>query len=294
MLIDAFYDKLADILELPLDTRVLIGVLFERHGNLPKLQDILFSSRCAAKKLQKRIERLSKQTGTHSFTLNFYILFISAKRLHSLYEKNNISLDVFWNSIKDLKYKLDECLSVSGTIGILAYETYTWFPGFYRLKRFALGRFQYDIMKYLRMPYKKHGLTIYPHDTVYNCHIPSSGPLSKEDAYDSYRKAYEFFGNKPITIICDSWLLYPPQREFLPSSSRILEFMDDFDIISFKNQDKFNDAWRIFGKDHHLPPDKLPRNTGLQRAYADRLMSGKPTGTGFGVLIFDGEKIINK
>jgi hypothetical protein len=70
--------------------------------------------------------------------------------------------------------------------------------------------------------------------------------------------------------------------------------MDDFDITQSKDDPDFNDKWRIFATDEKLKPEQLPADTGLRRAYVNRLKEGKPVGTGFGVIVFDGEKIINK
>ena len=316
---DAFYKKLAEVLQLPDEVSALLDALYGKLGELPKLQKRLFKKRYSALFLKTKTARAAKKRGVHPYTFDFYLLFVAAKRLHALYEKKCIDQEIFWDTVKDLKYKLNECFAVHAVWGTFVFD---WFAGFYRLTRFCLGRFQYDITKYYaRKPYKKHGFCVMPCQTVYSCHIPSSGPLTKQDALDSYKKAFDFFcGGKTggtgfcgknasgadcggantsgaekntIVIVCDSWLLYPPHREFLPPNSGILAFMDDWDIISHKEDSKFQDAWRIFGAEHTKPYQELPQNTGLQRAYARRLQSGKPTGTGFGILIFDGESIVN-
>jgi hypothetical protein len=194
--------------------------------------------------------------------------------------------------MNDLKYKLAECKTVHDIWGTFVFG---WFREFYLMTRFGLGRLQYDVLTYNWEPYTKYGQSIQKGDAVFNCHIPSAGPLTKELCLDSYKRAYDFFGCRPLVVICDSWLLYPPQREFLPPSSRILEFMDNFDVIkSWDHADGFPDAWRVFGSDHTLPPDQWPTATGLQRAYAERVKQGLPVGNGQGVLVFDSEKIINR
>ena len=69
-------------------------------------------------------------------------------------------------------------------------------------------------------------------------------------------------------------------------------FMDDFEVIKGRDEAVFGDKWRVFGRYSDLPASQLPRDTSLRAAYADRLASGLPTGEGFGVFAFDGEKII--
>ena len=42
------------------------------------------------------------------------------------------------------------------------------------------------------------------------------------------------------------------------------------------------------------PVDDLPEDTSIRRAFKQRLQQGKPTGYGYGVILFDGEKILGK
>jgi len=284
-----FHEKLSEILELPQEVRDLMASLRTKLGDLPELQNDLFDKSCEPAKLKENLEEFAKSEGIHEYTLAFYLLFISAEKLHGLYREQNIPENIFVDSIKDLQYKLVECKALHNIWGTFVLD---WYPGFYRLTRFALGRFQYDIITFPAAQYTKHGFSVQKGDTVYNCHIPSCGPLTKELRMDSYKKACEFFGKKPIVIVCDSWLLYPPHREFLQNPG-ILGFMDDFEIMLSAEQAGFPDAWRVFGSAHTLPPEEWPRDTSLQRTYAERIILGKPTGWGRGILIFDGENIVN-
>ena len=95
-----------------------------------------------------------------------------------------------------------------------------------------------------------------------------------------------------MLFCCGSWLLYPRHREFLPEKSNILRFLDDFEIVSWAEKENFGDAWRVFGRYSELPVEQLPRDTSLRRAYADWLAAGNKTGDGYGLFLFDGEKIV--
>ena len=114
---------------------------------------------------------------------------------------------------------------------------------------------------------------------------------------DSYRRALEFFakerGDKPLICICHSWLLFEGNREIFPARLNMVDFMNDWDIIHSEEADEYGDCWRLFGKEYDGNADNLPQNTTQQKAMAAWLKDGKKTGEGFGVLIFDGEKIIN-
>lgn len=286
-----FYEELSDRLELPGEVRELMASIRAKVGGMEKYQDRLFAPKYPVGILMLKLHCLARKKKIHPYSLDFYLLFVSAKRLLELYKQRGIDEAVFWNSIMDLKYKLHECKNVRGVWGTFVFW---WFPNFYRLIRFGLGRFQYDVSKYHKKTYEKNGVTVNRGDVAFNFHIPSAGPLTEEMRMDSYKKAYEFFGEKPLVLFCHSWLLFPGNREFFPPTSRILDFMDDFDIIHSRRQLIFWDAWRIFGTNKRMPPDKLPAETSLQRAYIERLKKKEPVGAGFGIIVFDGEKIINK
>ena len=69
-------------------------------------------------------------------------------------------------------------------------------------------------------------------------------------------------------------------------------FMKDFDIIDSRDSDRFNDAWRVFGHEGLLHVEDWHAETALQKAFLNRIKNNGKTGIGFGVLIFDGKKII--
>ena len=77
-------------------------------------------------------------------------------------------------------------------------------------------------------------------------------------------------------------------------SSNIVSFMHDFDIIYSEETSDFDNAWRIYGADGNKPADQLPRNTSIQRAYADWLQNGNKAGWGYGVFLFDGRRFVRR
>lgn len=77
-------------------------------------------------------------------------------------------------------------------------------------------------------------------------------------------------------------------EEFLSLTSNILDFPHDFDIFA-SYAERPVPPRRIFGK--HCT--HLPRDTSLRRAYADWLLTGHTCGFGHGMILFDGEKIVN-
>jgi len=61
-------------------------------------------------------------------------------------------------------------------------------------------------------------------------HVPDNADFEKQKRLESYGLARKYFGNYPI--IGDSWLFYNEHKKMLSDDSRILDFMNDFDIIS--------------------------------------------------------------
>lgn len=242
----------------------------------------------------KRLKALSAELGENEYTMNMCLLVGACPALRERYAEKGIDEEIFWKSIEDMHWKLLECKECEGVWGTFVPG---WYRGFFDMTRFGLGRFQFEETGFDADYYEKCGNTLKRGDTVINFHIPSAGPLTDEKRLDSYKQAYKFFGGKdgePMAFVCGSWLLYEGHREFLPGNSNILRFMDDFDIIRSADKEKFGDGWRVFGKYSNGPVDDLPEDTSIRRAFKQRLQQGKPTGYGYGVFFFDGEKILGK
>lgn len=131
---------------------------------------------------------------------------------------------------------------------------------------------------------------------VYSVHIPSSGPLTEELRYDSYKKAYDFLVGTSdsgyLICICDTWLLYEENRRIFPTSLNTVRFMDDWDIIEKRKEAEFSDAWRLFGVPYTGDTKKLPQKTVMQKSMVKWLEQGGSPGVGFGILIHNGERIL--
>ena len=231
--------------------------------------------------------------GIHRFTTHLLFYAAAAEPLLAEYRAHRVDEAIFWDTMRDLKYKYFECLAVKRIPGTFVPE---WHAGFFHMDRFALGRLQYEYAPFHADAFSRGGLTLHRGDRVLNCHIPSSGPLTEASRLDSYRRAHDFYKNDfpggVTPIVCSSWLLYPPHEEFLPPDSNILSFLHDFTILSSGVDEKFSNAWRVFGAAAARDPQNWPRDTRLRRAFADRILSGGTVGHGYGVIFFDGEKIL--
>lgn len=241
------------------------------------------------------IGSIDEKLGVSEYTLHFVFLINCTDILFENYKRANINEHIFWETMDDFRCKLLECHEVNRVWGTFVAG---WFAGFLNMKRFALGRFQYEEGVYKGDTYEKNGIILGKGDRVYNFHIPSSGkPFDKTARLASYRKAFEFYGckekGKNLILVCDSWLLHKKYEEILPETSNILDFMHDFDIVSSLEEENFNDSWRVFGGYHKLPIEQWPQDNSLRKAIAGHLLSGEKMGSGYGIVIFDGNNIIN-
>ena len=242
--------------------------------------------------LLKRMEHLADRMSVHPYTLHLLFYMEESESLRQRYEENGVDERWFWESMKDLKIKLMECLEVYGISGTRAGH---WHNGFF-VDRIALGRLQYEPRAFQGESYKKMGYHVKKGDMAINIHIPSGEPLTQESCLASYKMAHQFFtplfeDGKPTVFVCDSWLLDPESDHFLPPCN-ITRFKHNFAIIDSRIDEEFHDKWRVFGKDYDKCIEKLPRKTSLQRAYAEHLKQGGQVRTGYGVFLFDGEHIL--
>ena len=244
-----------------------------------------------------RLDSLAQRAETSEFGLYMVFVIYCTGYMQEKYKNNNIDDCIFWDTMDDIRCKVLECMNCNKTVGI---EPFTWYDGFFRLNRFPLGRFQYEPFSFPCDVITKNGIHISEGAKCFNMHIPSTGiPLTDDVRLDSYRKAYEFykkrgeFEGENIIFRCGSWLLYPNHFEFLPKESNVLRFISDFDVFAEAQADEFSYAFRIFGDVRGKAVEEYSEKTSMQRAYKKWILDGNKPGSGQGVIVFDGEKIIS-
>lgn len=229
----------------------------------------------------KELETAGKEEGISYYTLHLLIFIIFSRKTWEYYQEKGISREIYHDSMADLRWKLFECRKMYGIWGsFVAF----WFPWWFELKRFALGRMQYELIEF-KDEYEKDGIRLTGDSKVVNVHIPSCGPLDPEKVKASYEKAAEFFKDEfpdgQVVFVCDSWLLFPAHDEMLPETSNIRKFKADYDV--YKSREGNGDLWRIFYGAEEKGFENLPEDSGLMRAYKKWLCAGKMAGSGRGV-----------
>ena len=236
----------------------------------------------------EKIRSLSKITGLHDFTLELLYMISLTPHLKELYIKENLPEDIYDASVCDLKWKAKECKDNYGVWGMFVGW---WTIGFFKLKRFAIGRLQFNMREFPH-DMSANGLSFAKGEKYIDVHIPSSGRLDYDECQSAYKRAAEFFskryGMKNIIFGCRSWLLSPDNEKILPENSNILKFMRDYTILEIDIDPENSNLWRIFNK-MRMPEDvsMLPEDTSLRKAFKKWLQKGNTINAAFGVIIYD-------
>ena len=293
-------DKYTEMLDFPVESRSALLQLEQNLSedadakqNFAQLVEKFLKVKTAFSEIEEPLKPIAERFSVSIYTLDMVFLLACLPNLFEKYRKANLPEFLFRDTMMDLKYKLLECKTVQDVWGIFVAG---WYPEFYHLERFTLGRFQYECAEFNFDHYEKDGFVLHQGDTVINFHIPSSGAMTKDTRIESYRKAYQFFAKKRkngiLPMVCDSWLLFQEHNNMLPESSNIRSFMSDFTILKQSEEDSFGHGWRIYGKENLEPFQDLPEDSSLKRGYKNLLLAGKKTGSGYGLILFDGEEIL--
>lgn len=234
------------------------------------------------------LQEIADKTAVNRYTVDMLFLLLSAKRLHNDFKTHNLSDELFYELMYDLRYKLYECKDLYGVWGTFVLQ---WFRNGYRLKRFKLGRLQYQIGE---CPIDDYRGIVKKGDPIYYIHIPSSGPLDYGEVLESLKEAYRFYSDSlkdgKLILFCESWLLYPPLFENYNEKSNIKKFYNLFDIVKIIDDPENNDFWRVFNTAYTPQSlDNVIADNSLKRIVLDHIKGGGSMGEGVGVLIIDKE-----
>ncbi len=230
-------------------------------------------------------EALALGTGLSRYTVDFCLLGLLLEPLHERYVTAGDSETLFYETMEDLIFKLRECLAVKGVAGTFVIG---WYSGLFRRDIFRFGRleFQKDILHFKGTEEDKKKLPVAPDTPALSLHIPSAGALTREAREDSYARAYDYFESYRcgglLPIQCDSWLLYPDNKNIFPACRNMVDFLSDFDYLVGDPTENFSDAWRVFGRDAN-DLASLPTDTRLRSAIATHLRAGGKMGKGYGI-----------
>ena len=234
--------------------------------------------------LRQRIYGYASVVNAHPYTMLLTVLCSSADVIKDRMIKSGSTEAVYWDTVRDFRYKAYECKRMHGVIGIFIIG---WYRLLYEGRRFELGRLQFEIIGFPMEKYSKGNTVITKGMPIINVHIPSSGRLDIEDVKKSLKAATEFFTLKydgKFFFFCESWLLYPKYKSLFKVSKNITDFASLFDIFDTIEQEKFEDGWRIFNTEELSDINKLPNDTSLRCAFIEYMKNGGSFGSGCGMI----------
>lgn len=249
---------------------------------------------CDYPQMLAHAKKLAAAVELHEYTVSLLMFLIMAEKLLERYKERGFSEELWLHSLRDLRYKIYECRNVHGVNG--SFVSW-WFPGFYKLTRFAFCRLQFEIV-YLPADYTVGGKVLKKGSKAINMHIPNTGTkLAHDEVLESYKQAAEWFKGEfegePIVFVCNSWLLSPWHKEVLPATANLVQFFDDFKLVDTYNYSNYNHLWLLFNKVITEDTAKLPQDSTLRRLYVERMKKGEVVSSGKGLFIYDNGKIIN-
>lgn len=238
--------------------------------------------------LMEEMDALCAELAIHPFTgrLLTYLCMLDDMRTH--YASHGIDGEIFENTIRDLSYKLGECRRAHGVNGL---SSPLWFSGFLKLKRFALGRLQFELTN-LKKATPFGGISLPEGTLAIDIHIPRTGtPLAYREVRAAYGMAREFFRdrfkNAPALFTCYSWMLDPFHLTVLSPDSNMARFARDFEIVAVDTCSDYRQLAFVFEQEYKGDPDVLPQDTSLRRAYVARLKRGEMPAVGRGIFMLE-------
>lgn len=121
-------------------------------------------------------------------------------------------------------------------------------------------------------------LALQAEDLILDIHIPRGKDLTIQDCRDSLQQAVDFFQqqapDRPAkAFFCHTWMLSPQLQEFLPQTSRIVQFQREF--YKYPHPGGLHFLWEFVFGERYPDVNTAPRDTSLRRAVLDWLAEGK-------------------
>lgn len=190
------------------------------------------------------------------------------------YKKKGIEDQIFNDTFFDITIWTEECYRKYHCWGL---EEAGWIAFSVKMKLFRLGRLQFEL---LTLDKDIEGSPLKAGMKLLNVHIPAGEKLNPDACMESFKKAEEFYGDSYEAYICDSWLLSPKLKDFLPKESNIIRFQNMFEIA--KVHYAFPQAeQRIFGGVRE-DKENYPEDTLLQKKAKEYICSENDIGIGIG------------
>ncbi|MET9894950.1 acyltransferase domain-containing protein [Streptomyces sp. NPDC006465] len=219
-------------------------------------------------------------TGALGRCFHLYVFVAALPHVRAHHRERGVPEDVSRRTLADLGRHVSVHHRRAGGPGLL----FPWWIALhFHGELFQLGRLQFQralLGRRTGRAVAAAGLDLGPGDPCLSLHITDfRGPLSPSACDRSLALAREFFARhypdeRHEVAVCNSWLLDPQLKRYLPADSNIIRFQDRFDIDREETSpDDSVPVGFVFG-DPEIPLDELPRRNSVERAVVDHLRAG--------------------
>ncbi|MFF8904344.1 acyltransferase domain-containing protein [Streptomyces olivaceoviridis] len=214
-------------------------------------------------------------------TFAVHVLLAALPRTQAHHRARGVPAEVSRRTLADLGRHLAVHRRRHGGAGV---QSWRWLVRHFRGELYQLGRLQFERAR-LRdrdawVTTAPAGPDAAPGTPCLNLHIPDfHGPLTPSACDRSLVLAREFFARcfpeeRPVAVLCHSWLLDPQLRRYLPADSNIPRFQERFRIAREESEPADTEPVQFVFGDPDLPVATLPRRTSVERAVGDHLRAG--------------------
>ncbi|CAM5336030.1 MULTISPECIES: acyltransferase domain-containing protein [Streptomyces] len=214
-------------------------------------------------------------------TFAVHVLLAALPRTQAHHRARGVPAEVSRRTLADLGRHLAVHRRRHGRAGV---QSWRWLVRHFRGELYQLGRLQFERARLgdrdAWVTTAPAGLDAAPGTPCLNLHIPDfHGPLSPSACDRSLVLAREFFARcfpeeRPVAVLCHSWLLDPQLLRYLPAGSNILRFQERFRIAREESEPADTEPVQFVFGDPDLPVAMLPRRTSVERAVGDHLRAG--------------------
>lgn len=175
---------------------------------------------------------LLDSTYPNNYEVVLYLYLDYTMKLYELYKENNISDEIYLDTISDIKIWILECEKETGLFGLK--EKY-WINEHLHMRLFRLGRLQFQKVKYNKNQFNFDINANYNFDLedkdVFMVHIPKGESLTYNDVIQSFNLALDFYHCDCLDLFCESWLLSPELTNILNTEANIIKFAKMFKLL---------------------------------------------------------------
>ena len=239
--------------------------------------------------LLKTAQNYGEEIGEHPFRMQLVFALYCFVLLEEKYQSAGIDKAIYENTVQDFRFRIEECQQVYHFTGIFVAW---WYLIFCNLSLQKLDELEFE-KTIAEFDYDKKGVSVKKGDSIIALHIPPKFKMNRQTVEKALKESYKFYGFTGKAVYqCESWLLYPQFENVFIKGGNVQEFRSFFDVIKSKDNQEFEDCWRVFKVGKIEDINQMPTDTRLQKNMKEHIISGGKTGYGFGILVFDGEKII--